>query len=169
MPTFKCIVTGHNDKNKSCIAVEKLIESNPVFGLTDFWHTSSIPASIKEDGLTITNKLEPPKNGTLFRFFQIPPESASKSKEEYETLVKQAFDMLGASHCLVDTTLHPLMHKTASIDYIVVLQGKITLMLDEGEIALEPFDTVVQRGTNHSWINRGNEPALLMAVLVDAK
>jgi len=62
-----------------------------------------------------------------------------------------------------------MMHTTASIDYVVVLRGEVSLLLDEGdEVRLAPFDAVVQRGTNHYWINRGDEPALLMGVLVDA-
>jgi quercetin dioxygenase-like cupin family protein len=41
-------------------------------------------------------------------------------------------------------------------------------MLDEEEVDLKPFDVVVQRGTNHAWVNNGNEPALLIAVLIDS-
>jgi quercetin dioxygenase-like cupin family protein len=60
------------------------------------------------------------------------------------------------------------MHKTETIDYIILLKGDITLILDEEEVDLKPFDVVVQRGTNHAWVNNGNEPALLIAVLVDS-
>jgi naringenin degradation protein FdeH len=59
------------------------------------------------------------------------------------------------------------MHRTATTDYIVLLSGKVRLVLDKEERDLEPFDVVVQRGTNHAWINTGDEEALLMAVLVD--
>ena len=62
-----------------------------------------------------------------------------------------------------------MMHTTASIDYVVLLRGQVSLLLDEGdEIKLEPFDVVIQRATNHYWINHGDEAALLMAVLLDA-
>jgi uncharacterized cupin superfamily protein len=63
-----------------------------------------------------------------------------------------------------------MMHTTQTIDYVMILSGAVSLLLDEGEeVALAPFDVVVQRGTNHYWINRGREPAVLMAVLVDAR
>lgn len=62
-----------------------------------------------------------------------------------------------------------MMHTTKSIDYVVVLKGEVTLLLDKDEVNLKPFDAIVQRGTNHYWINKGKEPALLMGVLVDAK
>jgi hypothetical protein len=49
------------------------------------------------------------------------------------------------------------------------LQGRVTLLLDEAEVPLKPFDVVVQRGTNHYWLNAGPDPALLMGVLLDAR
>ena len=76
---------------------------------------------------------------------------------------------MGASHERVDTSRHPSMHKTKTIDYIILLKGDITLLLDEDEVRLKPFDVVVQRGTNHAWVNNGSEPALLIAVLIDSE
>ena len=52
---------------------------------------------------------------------------------------------------------------------IILLRGDVTLILDQDEVRLKPFDVVVQRGTNHGWVNRGTEPALFAAVLIDAK
>ena len=75
---------------------------------------------------------------------------------------------MGAAHHRVDTSRHPAMHKTETVDYIILLKGEVTLILDEEEVALKPFDVVVQRGTNHAWANNGSEPALLIAVLIDS-
>ena len=61
------------------------------------------------------------------------------------------------------------MHKTETVDYIILLKGDVTLVLDEEDVDLKPFDVVVQRGTNHAWVNNGKEPALLIAVLIDSK
>jgi quercetin dioxygenase-like cupin family protein len=61
------------------------------------------------------------------------------------------------------------MHKTKTIDYIILLKGDVTLLLDEDEVRLKPFNVVVQRGTNHAWVNNGSEPALLIAVLIDSE
>ena len=61
----------------------------------------------------------------------------------------------------------PGMHKSRTPDYIILLSGSIHLVLDKDEVELQPFDAVVQRGTNHSWLNRGTQDALLMAVLID--
>ena len=76
---------------------------------------------------------------------------------------------MGATHERVDTSRHPSMHKTKTIDYIILLKGDITLLLDEDEVRLKPFNVVVQRGTNHAWVNNGSEPALLIAVLIDSE
>ena len=46
--------------------------------------------------------------------------------------------------------------------------NKITIIIDEEEIKVNPHDIVVQRGTNHAWVNNGTEPALLIAVLIDS-
>jgi quercetin dioxygenase-like cupin family protein len=62
-----------------------------------------------------------------------------------------------------------MMHKTATVDYIVVLKGEIYAVLDQGETLLRPGDVFIQRGTNHSWSVRGNEPCVIAVVLVNAK
>ena len=63
----------------------------------------------------------------------------------------------------------PGMHRTATIDYDIVLEGIIGLQLDNGaEITLKPGDVVVQNGTRHRWHNRGKSIARLLAVTVGA-
>jgi uncharacterized cupin superfamily protein len=62
---------------------------------------------------------------------------------------------------------HPLMHRTESIDYGVVIDGEMTLILDEGEVMLAPGSVVIQRGTNHAWANRSNRICRMLFVLVD--
>ena len=68
----------------------------------------------------------------------------------------------------VDTRRNAAMHETDTIDYIILLKGDVTLILDEEEVKLQPHDVVVQRGTNHAWVNNGSDPALLIAVLIDS-
>ena len=76
---------------------------------------------------------------------------------------------MGAAEARRDTSRHPRMHATATVDYIIVLEGEVSLLLDNDERHLAPFDVVVQRGTNHAWINRGSAPALLAGILIDAE
>src|SRR5262249_46847062 len=60
----------------------------------------------------------------------------------------------------LDPGIGPRYHRTSTIDYGVVLQGTLTLELDDGEVTLNAGDVFVQRGTIHNWINRGTEPVL---------
>ena len=115
--------------------------------------------------------LAPPRGGTVFQFFQIAPErnEIGLSDEERNRRMGQMFEAAGAAHARVDIERHPSMHKTDSVDYIVLLKGEVTALLDMGEVKMKPFDVLIQRGTNHGWVNYGSEPALLVAVLIDAE
>jgi mannose-6-phosphate isomerase-like protein (cupin superfamily) len=165
------IVTTNNADGRSRILIDS--EVNKTIGvLTELWKTHDTPASNAgtEDNAADSDQLEPPRHGTLFRYFQIAPESLSShlTKEERYKASADWFAAMNASHLQPDTSRHPSMHKSKTTDYIILLSGEITLVLDDGEVDLKPFDVVVQRGTNHAWVNRGREDALLMAVLVDA-
>ena len=108
-----------------------------------------------------------PKGGSKFRYFKIMPTPQGVSVEILNQMAEEAFSRIGAAHHRIDIARHPAMHKTKTIDYIILLEGDVTLVLDEEEVRLKPFDVVVQRGTNHAWINNGKEPATLIAVLID--
>ena len=77
------------------------------------------------------------------------------------------FASMGAAHNRDPNARHPNMHKTDSLDYIILLQGEVTLILDEGEVDMKALDVVVQRGTNHAWSNRSDKPCEVMFVLID--
>ena len=173
------IVTGRNEAGRSIVLFDgpsRYTLENPARpgrGLTELWSTESTPASNAghADAADRPIKLEPLPNGSLLRFFQVAPEAEDEalSAEERERQAAAAFASIGAAHTRVDTTRSPLMHKTKTVDYIILLSGEVTMLLDEGEVNLKPFDVVIQRGTNHAWINRGSEPALLAAILIDAE
>lgn len=163
------IITGHNEHGKSVVVADK-----PPFemgNLFEMWRTDRAPCSYgTEDEVEHREvRLEPPENGTVFRFFRLDPDDPTLSHDELERQVAARFAGLGAEHCRPDTARSPRMHTTRTVDYIILLQGEVTLLLDEDEVDLEPFDVVIQRGTNHAWVNRGSEPALLAGILVDAE
>jgi len=56
------------------------------------------------------------------------------------------------------------MHRTRSIDYAVVISGEIDMLLDDSEVHLQTGDVLVQRGTNHAWVNRGKRTAASRSV-----
>ena len=168
------IVTGHNALGKSIITIDgppARSIGEDVGGLFEIWNTNGMPIETTDNVDRADSEiiLSPPANGTKFRYFQINPTPEGVPWDVLQDLAAQAFDRIGAAHHRIDTSKHPAMHKTETIDYIILLKGDVSLLLDEEEVRLEPFDTVVQRGTNHAWVNHGDEPALLIAVLIDSE
>ncbi len=131
--------------------------------------TSSDPAAQREV------ILEPDSDGTVFRFFEVVPESEQPSVAErqkaFEDRLARASEeeRAEARRLRPDTSRHPSMHRTKTVDYIILLRGEVSMLLDEGEVEMKPFDVLIQRGTNHGWVNHGKETAVLMAVLIDAE
>jgi quercetin dioxygenase-like cupin family protein len=77
---------------------------------------------------------------------------------------------MGADHAMdPDASRHPGMHKTDTVDYAIVLSGEIWALMDEGETLLKAGDCLVQRGTNHAWSNRSNQPCLVAFILISAQ
>ena len=168
------IITGHNKHGKSIITMDgppARSIGEDVGGLFELWNTdgNDVNSSDDIDRADEDIILSPPDGGTKLRYFQINPLPEGVPEEIMQEIAADAFEKIGAAHHRIDTSKHPAMHKTDTVDYIILLKGDVTLILDEVEIDLKPFDVVVQRGTNHAWVNNGNDPALLIAVLVDSK
>jgi len=162
----RLIVTGTNRAGKSIIAEETLVSMHGP-GNFDFWQSQ--PGHSPND-LSIGRtpaKFFPPPGGSIFRLFTIPRADPNMKPADLAALQEWFFKEVGSPDARGDTSRHPLMHKTPTVDYIVLLSGEISLILDEGDpIALKPFDSVVQRATSHAWHNTGSEPALLLCVMV---
>lgn len=166
------VVTGHDQSASSIFIADgdatnvKEMESMPGLALTDLWKTHGSPASNvgHEDAASGPIVLEPPNSGTIFRIVEFPPDSAWRDRAD----AQEAFGSIGAGHASDTQSSDPMMHKTSTVDYLVVLKGEIWAILDEGEVCLRQGDAMVQRGTNHSWSVRTEEPCLVAAVLVNA-
>jgi mannose-6-phosphate isomerase-like protein (cupin superfamily) len=166
------VVTGHDRDGKSMFLFDgiapnvKEMESMPGLALTDLWETTAAPANNNgnEDAVTRPVRLEPPKNGTILRIVEFPPDSQWHSNVD----ARKAFESIGAGSAKDAHSADPMMHKTATVDYIIVLKGEIWAIMEKGETLLKPGDILVQRGTNHSWSVRGSEPCIIAAVLVNA-
>jgi mannose-6-phosphate isomerase-like protein (cupin superfamily) len=167
------VVTGHDAQGRSVFLQDdyapnvKEMASMPGLALTDLWETDGAPASNagSADAADRPVHLEPPANGTILRIVEFPPDSMWRDRAD----AREAFDSIGAGHAPVKGSSDPMMHRTATVDYIIVLKGEIFAIMDEGETKLGPGDILVQRGTNHSWSVRGDEPCIIAAVLVNAR
>ena len=165
------VVTGHDRNGKSKFLSDGLapnikeMASMPGLALTDLWETAAPASNLgDEDAAARPVRLEPPSGGTILRIVEFPPDAAWRDSAD----ARAAFDSIGAGHAKDQKSADPMMHKTATVDYIIVLKGEIWAIMDTGETLLKPGDILVQRGTNHSWSVRGNEPCIIAAVLVSA-
>ena len=174
MENLRRIITGHNEDGKSIISIDgppARTLGEDVGGLFEIWNTDGNPVDSTDptDRVKPKVRLSPPAGGTKFRYFAMAPTPAGATREELEAGMAAAFEQIDATHERPDTTRHPGMHKTKTIDYIILLSGSVTLLLDDDEVQLQPFDVVVQRGTNHAWVVDGTESALFIAVLIDSE
>ena len=164
------IVTGHNAAGKSILAQDaiatSILELPAVPGLraTDLWETTTAPADLSSDADPVARPmhLEPAPTGTIFRIVEFPSDAALSKRADS----REVFASLGASHAVDTTSATPMMHKTASVDYAIVLSGEIWAVMDEGETSMKAGDVLIQRATNHAWSNRSNEPALVAFILL---
>ena len=167
------IITGHNEEGKSVISIDgppARSIGEDAGGLFEIWNTdgSGFDTKSTKDRADTDILLSPVKSGTKLRYFQINPIPEGVPKDVLEAATAEAFEKIGAAHHRIDTSRNAAMHETDTIDYIILLKGDVTLILDEEEVQLKPHDVVVQRRTNHAWVNNGSEPALLIAVLIDS-
>jgi quercetin dioxygenase-like cupin family protein len=166
------IVTGHDARGRSIFVSDGpsphvlTIGGRTDFALTNLWVTDSAPARNvgSADAADRAVVLEPPKNGSIFRVVEFPPETGQAFDRT------TAFSAMGADHAMdPDASRHPGMHKTDTVDYAIVLAGEIWALMDEGETLMKAGDCLVQRGTNHAWANRSDGPCLVAFILVSAE
>jgi naringenin degradation protein FdeH len=147
-PPIRRIVTGHDAAGTAKVLVDAPAtnwkSSSPGTVSTLIWSTEATPAEIAvgetiEDGGARKLGTAPPANGTRFAVIDFPPGNSGR------------------------------MHRTETIDYVIVIAGEIDMDLDGSTVHLKAGDVMVQRGTNHAWVNRGSAPARLAFVLIDAQ
>jgi hypothetical protein len=171
------IVTGHDDAGNAIIVsdapperVQKIGEHGPVF--YEIWNTRETPARIDRCGAEpaeLQLSLAPPRNGTRIRILDIPPETEAMQAMDTES-ARAHFAEIGAVEASTHSgagASHSFMHRTQTIDYGIVIEGEITLIVDRGERLIRAGDVVVQRGTNHAWANRSGRNCRIAFVLVD--
>jgi mannose-6-phosphate isomerase-like protein (cupin superfamily) len=175
-PKIHRVVTGHDAEGKAIAssngALPTVVEiaAIPDTVFHEVWSTTGTPAPVDNgpDPTLGPLMLPPPKLGTRIRFVDIPPDTADYLAHG-SARMHDAFAQIGdtkASTVKADSP-HPLMHRTESVDYGIVIDGEMTLVLDDSEVLLKQGSVVVQRGTNHAWANRSGRPCRMLFVLVD--
>jgi mannose-6-phosphate isomerase-like protein (cupin superfamily) len=166
MKPVRRVVTGHRDGKAvvlfdSAAPNQKLRQASGLVS-TLVWVTDESPADVSGVGDRSLREIgvPPPPSGTIFRIVDFPPDAGGRSRE---AILKEmgVSDHGGARHAA--------MHRTRSIDYAIVIEGEIDMLLDDAEVHLTAGDVLVQQGTNHAWVNRGPTPCRMAFVLIDAK
>jgi quercetin dioxygenase-like cupin family protein len=141
------VVTGHDEHGIAKVLIDgeatNRRSSTTGKSSTLIWCSDAMPVDIAigEDIEDMGNRVlgtPPPVNGTRFTVNEIMPGAYAK------------------------------MHRTETLDYVIILAGEIDMDLDDSTVKLSAGDIVVQRGTNHAWANRGTVPARIAFVLIDA-
>jgi mannose-6-phosphate isomerase-like protein (cupin superfamily) len=165
------IVTGHDANGKAMVLLDdapmnvKVRKASGGLVSSLLWATDESPANVSgsQDRSIREIGVAPPRAGSVFRIVDFPPTDASSMN--HEAVIRE---MGLEGHAAATEARHPLMHRTKSIDYVIVLQGEIDMLLDDSEVHLEAGDTLVQQGTNHAWVNRGRDACRIAFVLIDA-
>lgn len=173
------VVTGHDGSGKAVVLTDGIPphvtrpEYQPGLAFHELWNTRQSPClitSTEDEPTDLHRDTAPPPGGTVIRMVDIPPEGPDGPAFDKET-ARALFEKVGLAENAEHTIpgRHPLMHRTESIDYGIVMQGQIVLLLDDSEVVLEQGDMVVQRGTIHAWTNRTNEITRMLFVLTDGR
>jgi mannose-6-phosphate isomerase-like protein (cupin superfamily) len=163
------IVTGHDQEGKAVVLMDgaapnvKVRKAAAGLVSTLLWATDRTPADISSsaDAADRDSGVAPPRNGSVLRIVDFPP--ASGAGVDNAAMHKE----MGLDHGHA-AARHPFMHRTKSVDYAIVLDGEIDMLLDDSEVHLKAGDVLIQQGTNHAWVNNGTQPCRIAFVLIDA-
>lgn len=171
---IKVVVTGHDDEGQAIIVSDASPRTYPApkFFTTfyEIWHENQIPCTVKKQMRDEETELNhpPPRNGVRIRMHDFEPAGDRINELTYEEIVEH-FKESGSEDAVPskENWKHAFMHRTESIDFGIMIEGELTLIMEEGERVLRPGDVVVQVGTNHGWENRGTSMARICFVLLD--
>ena len=138
------VVTGHNERGRAVVSIDEMAKniysSRPGITASVIWTTDATPADNSGSEDAGARQVGLTlAGGSVFRVIEFAPGNAAR------------------------------MHRTDSVDYAVVISGEIDMELDDNEVHLKAGDVLVQRGTIHNWVNRGDGPCVMAFVLIDAK
>lgn len=176
LTTARRIITGHDADGRSIILDDGpsdrvLVDEATGEGAAEIWMSPCVPETCDPPEMRpcAPMVLAPPKGGIRSRLFSVAPGKVEPAGfPAAREAVRAVYAGIGGADALVESDRHPAMHRTGTVDLVVVIQGALTLILDKDEAVLRPGDTVVQRGTAHAWANYGDELAVAFVALIDA-
>lgn len=168
--TVRRVVTGHDTNGTAIVVMDgDLATKERSAGIASavLWITDETPADISgsKDRAARTVGVPPPPNGSILRIVDFPPVKGDIKVDNAAMIAEMGID--SKSRGTGKYVNHPFMHRTKSIDYAIVLEGEIDMLLDDSEVHLKAGDILVQQGTNHAWVNNSDKNCRICFVLID--
>jgi mannose-6-phosphate isomerase-like protein (cupin superfamily) len=167
------VVAGHDQQGKAVALFHATMTpkarspgGNAVLNL---WVTSELPVDMTgtTDKAEIKVGVPPPPQGTIFRVVDFPPVSRSPAVSHADH--EKTLTAMGIDPTTQGYARHPNTHRTKSIDYAIVLDGEIDMLMDDTEVHLKAGDVLIQQGTNHAWVNNSGTVCRVAFVLIDSE
>jgi naringenin degradation protein FdeH len=171
MKPIRRIVTGHDAQGKAVALFDgpstpkqRSAGGNAV---TMLWVTGENPVDMSgnQDRAATPVGVPPPANGSIFHIVDFPPYAPNAAPvDHHKMLIAMGIDPHTQGYAR-----HANTHRTRSIDYALVLEGEIDMLMDETEVHVKAGDVLVQQGTNHAWVNNGDKPCRIAFILIDGQ
>jgi mannose-6-phosphate isomerase-like protein (cupin superfamily) len=167
------VVVGHDQQGKAValfdgttIPKARAPGGNAVLNL---WVTDEFPPDLTglSDKAVTKVGVPPPARGTIFRVVDFPPYSKQPSASHVDH--EKTLAAMGIDPTTQGYARHPNTHRTKSIDYAIVLDGEIDMLIDDTQVHLKVGDVLIQQATNHAWVNNSGKICRVAFVLVDAE
>lgn len=165
------VVTAHDTDGKAIAVFDGPVMSKQrspgANAITMLWVTEETPADVsgRKDRTEVKVGVPPPANGSIFRIVDFPPTAAGGHPvDHHQMLIGMGIDPATQGYMR-----HSHTHRTRSVDYAIVLDGEIDMLMDDSEVHMKSGDVLVQQGTNHAWVNNGAKPCRIAFILIDAQ
>ena len=170
LKTTRRIVTGHDASGKAVALFDGPLQAKQRSaggnGMTLLWTTNEFPVDVSGSADRQTHVGVPPTaNGTVFRIVDFAPIKPHEGLVDHDEILKS----MGIDPKTQGYLRHANTHRTKSIDYAIVLEGEIDMLLDDSEIHVKTGDVLVQQATNHAWLNNSGKPCRIAFILIDGK
>ena len=168
--TTRRIVTGHDADGKAVAIFDAPVASRQRSpggnALTMLWVTAESPADVSGSADRAEAKVgvPPPPNGSIFRIVDFPPAAPSSQPIDHHAMLVG----MGIDPATQGYARHQNTHRTRSIDYAIVLEGEIDMLMDDSEVHVKAGDVLIQQGTNHAWVNNSGKNCRVAFILIDA-
>ena len=162
----KYVMVTRNDGLSDIVVDEQIADDSTV----DLWINPKTPADLDDHNSRVTPGAvvhEPPAGGAIFRLIKFTKAMDTLTPETVVAMHNKIHSKHVPSVEYLKAAKHPSMHRTDTLNYFVVLSGKMWALSEGKDVLLEPGDFIIQTGCIHGWKVEGDEPCMLAAVLID--